>query len=360
MRHQIPGTLKGAGRRRWPTTGAIVGLLLLLAAPACAPATPTQKIAPSATAQVVVAATPLVRRVTPRPPTPETPHPSVTPTDGSPPPTPSSTPTLGPDQELSPIDGARLLRIASGAFWMGSAETELLTEPDEFPQRRVRLQEFWIDQTEVTNRQYASCVTAGACAAPPSELEPGDDRPYYGAQEYGDYPVANVSWAEAAAYCKWAGRRLPTEAEWERAARGRDARTHPWGWFGFVMDDRLNFCDRDCPYPWRDASLSDGFARTSPVGSYPQGASPSGALDMVGNLWEWVSDWYDSGAYATQPTEQPSGPLQGNYKVVRGGSWLDSTLGDRLSFFRAANRHWQLPEARRSYIGFRCAVSQPD
>jgi formylglycine-generating enzyme required for sulfatase activity len=81
---------------------------------------------------------------------------------------------------------------------------------------------------------------------------------------------------------------------------------------------------------------------------------------MVGNLWEWVSDWYDSGAYATQPTEQPSGPLQGNYKVVRGGSWLDSTLGDRLSFFRAANRHWQLPEARRSYIGFRCATSTND
>jgi eukaryotic-like serine/threonine-protein kinase len=337
-----------------------VWLLLLLAAPACAPATPVQKIAPSATAQALVAATPLVRHVTPRPPPTATPRPSATPDDGSPQPTPSSTPTLGPDQQLSPIDGARLVHIASGAFWMGSTETELLTEPDEFPQRRVRLQEFWIDQTEVTNRQYASCVAAGACAAPPSELEPGDDLPYYGALEYGDYPVANVSWAEAEAYCEWAGRRLPTEAEWERAARGRDARTYPWGWFGFVMNDRLNFCDQECPYPWADTRMSDGFARTSPVGSYPKGASPSGALDMAGNLWEWVGDWYDRGAYATLPTEQLGGPEQGYYKVVRGGSWLDSSLGDRLSFFRAANRHWQLPEARRSYIGFRCAISPPD
>jgi formylglycine-generating enzyme required for sulfatase activity len=309
-------------------------------------------------APVAVAVTPVVRRVTPQPPMPEattataaqaTPHATLTPT-----------PTLGPDQQLSPVDGARLVYLAAGFFWMGSSETDLLTEPDELPQRRVRLEEFWIDQTEVTNAQYAQCVAAGACAAPPPELEPGDALPYYGSPDFRAYPVANVSWEEAAAYCAWAGRRLPTEAEWERAARGRDARTHPWGWFGFVMDDRLNFCDRECPYPWADASLSDGFARTAPVGSYPNGASPSGAHDMAGNVWEWVSDWYAGAAYSTEPNEQPLGPAQGRYKVVRGGSWLDSTLGDRLSFFRAANRHWQLPDARRSYIGFRCATSTID
>ncbi len=343
-----------------PAAQVAVWLLLSLAVPACAPATPARVIAPSATALDIVAATPWVRRVTPQPPAPETPLPPTTPADGSPLPPPTSTPTLASDQRISPIDGARLVRVPGGEFWMGSTESERLTEPDEFPQRRVRLQEFWIDQTEVTNRQYASCVAAGACAEPPSKLELEDDRPYYGAPDYREYPVANVAWAEAAAYCKWAGRRLPTEAEWERAARGGDARTYPWGWFGVVMEDRLNFCDRECPYPWADVRLSDGFARTSPVGSYPEGASPSGTLDMSGNVWEWVSDWYDSGAYAIQPSEQPNGPEQGRYKVVRGGSWLDSTLGDHLSFFRAANRHWQLPEARRSYIGFRCAVSQAD
>lgn len=339
---------------------AVGWLVLLLASPACAPTQPAAVIVPSATAEAFVAATPAVRRVTPRPPTPKTPLPSVTPEDGSSKPTPSTTPTLGLEQRVSPVDGARLLYIPSGAFWMGSAESELLTEPDEFPQRRVSLPEFWIDQTEVTNRQYARCVAAGACAAPPAELEPDDPAPYYGQTEFSEYPVVNVSWGEAEAYCEWAGRRLPTEAEWERAARSRDGRTYPWGWFGFAMDDRLNFCDLECPYSWPGVQVSDGYGRTAPVGSYPKGASPYGALDMAGNVWEWTNDWYDSAAYATQPTEQPSGPEQGRYKVVRGGSWLDGPLGDRLSFFRVANRHWQPPDARLSYIGFRCAVSQPD
>ena len=347
-------TLRIRGRGSW--AGAC--LLSLLVAAGCTPATPTQVIPATTAAPVVVAATPAVRRVTPQPPTPKTP--TATAAQGTPHATLTSTPTLGPDQQVSPVDGAQLVHLAEGFFWMGSTEADLLTEPDELPQRRVRLEEFWIDQTEVTNGQYARCVAAGACAAPPEELEPGDALPYYGSPDFRTYPVANVSWEEAAAYCAWAGRRLPTEAEWERAARGRDARTHPWGWFGFVMDDRLNFCDRECPYPWADVSLSDGFARTAPVGSYPKGASPSGAYDMAGNVWEWVSDWYDAAAYSTEADKQPRGPVQGRYKVVRGGSWLDSSLGDRLSFFRAANRHWQLPDARRSYIGFRCATSTID
>ncbi len=240
---------------------------------------------------------------------------------------------------------------------MGSAEAEVPSEPDEHPQHRVRLAAFWIDQAEITNGQYARCVAAGACEAPPAEFEPGDGATYYGNPEFATFPVVNVSWYQAEAYCTWAGRRLPSEAEWERAARSRDARTYPWGWFGLLMDDRLNFCERECPYPWRDDRVSDGFARTSPVGSFPKGASAYGALDMAGNVWEWVSDWYDSGGYGLELAVDPSGPVEGHYKVVRGGSWLDGTLSDRLAFARAANRHWQLPDAAQSYIGIRCAVS---
>jgi len=337
--------------------GLLLAGLLLLAASACAPATPAQAIPPIATTPAPLAETPQIRRITPEPPASKTPLPSATPDDGSPQPTASATSPIQPGQELSETDGARLVRVGGGPFWMGSAESEVLTEPDEFPQRRVDLQPFWIDQTEVTNRQYALCVRAGECEAPPARLEVGDELPYYGAEAYDDHPVANVSWTDAEAYCRWAGRRLPTEAEWERAARGRDSRTYPWGWFGLTMSDRLNFCDLECPYSWPDARVSDGYARTAPVGSYPRGASPYGALDMAGNVWEWVSDWYDSAAYASLPADQPSGPEQGRYKVVRGGSWLDGALGDRLSFFRVANRHWQPPEARLSYIGFRCAMS---
>lgn len=315
---------------------------------------------PSATPPGLPPATPQVRRVTPQQAT-ETPLlPSATPSSGSPQPSPTATPTLGPGQQISTIDGARVQRVPAGDSWMGSADSELLTEPDELPQHRVRLQAFWIDQTEVTNRHYALCVSAGKCDPPPAELELGDEQAYYAAQEFADYPVTNVSWVQAEAYCQWTGRRLPSEAEWERAARGRDARIYPWGWFGLVMDDRLNFCDQECPYPWRDARLSDGHARTAPVGSYPRGASPYGALDMAGNVWEWVSDWYDPAAYSSELAEQPAGSEQGRYKVVRGGSWLDGTLGDHMAFARAANRHWQPPNASQSYIGFRCAASAQD
>jgi formylglycine-generating enzyme required for sulfatase activity len=342
-----------------PSTFLLAALSAWLIA-SCAPSTrsvPTL-ITPTATRQRALA-TPDVRRVTPRAIRTATAIPaSSTPVIRTPSATPDTSKVL--DSVVSPIDGAVLVLVPAGSSWMGSSKDERLTEPDEFPLHRVNLPTYWMDQAEVTNQQYTLCVQAGACVPPEKLLLPTDPEPYFGNPAFEAHPVVHVSWEQANDYCTWAERRLPTEAEWERAARGRDARTYPWGWFGALMGDRLNFCDQECPYAWREERVSDGFARTAPVGSFPAGASPYGALDMAGNVWEWVSDWYAADSYPDGTIDEPLGPLTGNYKVVRGGSWLDGTLLDRLAFARAANRHWQDPEAGRGFIGFRCAVADED
>ena len=255
------------------------------------------------------------------------------------PPTPAPSPGMGSTM-VSDRDGMTLVYVPAGEFLMGSAEGDTDADADEKPQHQVYLDAFWMDRTEVTTDQYQQCVAAGKCAAPSCR-----------GTGQGNHPVVCVSWQDAADYCAWAGRRLPTEAEWEKAARGTDGRKYPWGNQN-VAGDRLNFADRSLDVDWADKNVNDGYQFTAPVGSYPKGASPYGALDMAGNVWEWVADWYDENYYSSSPARNPVGPASGNSRVLRGGSWVDDQWG-----VSAAHRFWSLPDYRFDNLGFRCALS---
>jgi serine/threonine-protein kinase len=229
-----------------------------------------------------------------------------------------------------------LVFVPAGSFLMGSADSDGMAYADEKPQHSVSLDAFWIDRTEVTNGKYALCVQAKACRTPLRFSSNVHDH-YYGNSEYADFPVIYVSWNDAHAYCQWAGRRLPTEAEWEKAARGTDVRIYPWG--NDPPDKTLlNF-----------NNIIQDIAKT---GNYPGGASPYGALDMAGNVWEWVADWYGLNAYAQGPASNPTGPGSGTQRVLRGGSWHYDAAGVRSAY------RFQKEPAFSSYeIGIRCASS---
>ncbi len=216
-------------------------------------------------------------------------------------------------------------------------------EPEE-PKHTVTLAAFYIDQYEVTNTRYRQCVEAGHCQAPTS-CNLGT--PTYDEADRADHPVVCVSWHEARSYCEWRGARLPTEAEWEKAAGGMDGRLYPWG--NEFDGSRLNFCDSNCRSGHAHPGYDDGYTYTGPVGSYPQGVSPYGVHNMAGNVWEWVQSQYRPYPYQADDGRES---LEGTAsRVARGGSWRGYGY-----YGRAAGRSALEPDFRIHNLGFRCAA----
>jgi formylglycine-generating enzyme required for sulfatase activity len=295
-------------------------------------------------------------------PPPETPLPIQVPTDvisaptgvpsalpvtgiGSPSPTaeaPTATEvaTLSASAPLSEfIDskGVAMVLVREGDFLMGGADPN--AEPDEKPLHTVTLNAYYIDKFEVTNARYQACVEDGACEPPIRSyfFSESPNRIYYGNPQYDNFPVIYVDWNRANAYCEWRGARLPTEAQWEKAARGSpDARMYPWG-------KELNKCQ---------VNNQKCDNRTSEAGFYTSGKSPYGAYDMVGNVWEWVADWYSANYYENLFANNPTGPISGQSRVLRGGSWTAFDI-------RVSNRKGVAPDSATFDIGFRCASPAP-
>jgi formylglycine-generating enzyme required for sulfatase activity len=219
--------------------------------------------------------------------------------------------------------------VPATTFMMGCHQAiDPNCDADESPYHAVTLAAYAIDRTEVTQMAYQQCVAASACTLPFTNFDPAG---------HAAFPVTNVSWMQAATYCAFVGARLPTEAEWELAARGTDGRVYPWG--NAPADCTLaNIAGTGCP----------GYVE--PVGSHPSGASPYGALDMAGNVWEWTADYYDATYYATSPSTAPTGPTTGTNRTYRGGSY-----GNDATLARASNRaSTYSPGVGGSGLGFRC------
>jgi formylglycine-generating enzyme required for sulfatase activity len=247
----------------------------------------------------------------------------------TPPPTFTPTPGIG-SAMTSEKDGMVIVFVPAGEFTMGGDSYSI-----EQPIHQVNLDAFWIDQTEVTNAMYAKCVNDNQC--PPKNLSSHKRSDYFGNPEFDTYPVLYIDWNMAKAYCEWAGRRLPTEAEWEKAARGTDGRIYPWG-NASPNNTLLNY----------NRNVDD----TTEVGKYPAGASPYGAYDMAGNVWEWVSSLYQPYPYDAGDGRENSS--SSGSRVLRGGSWYNDDY-----FVRSTYRIWYAPTSWNYGFGFRCSLSQP-
>jgi serine/threonine-protein kinase len=265
------------------------------------------------------------------------------------------------DTQFRNTDGMTMVYVPAGQFKMGSDDLDECLYSN--PAHDVSIDAFWIDQTEVTNSMFAKFLNdqGNQLNDGIAWLEPGSGHRgiKYGYIEehndsfstldgYDDYPVIEVSWYGAAAYCAWIGGRLPTEAEWEYAARGPDGNQYPWG--NTFDGERVNYCDKYCPESWKDKTFIDGAIRWTDVGSYPEGVSWCGALDMAGNVWEWVNDWWSENYYTNSPTDNPDGPESGDFRIGRGGSWYDE--GWRMNSI--CRKGLQSSSARMHWVGFRC------
>jgi formylglycine-generating enzyme required for sulfatase activity len=244
---------------------------------------------------------------------------------------PSDTPEVSKSAEISDAKDVAMRFVPAGNFIMGSDNGF----ENERPVHNVYLDDFYIDKDEVTNALYQACVDDDACQ-PPNKTSSFTRDSYYGNSQYANYPVVYVDWDDARAYCQWRGIDLPTEAQWEKAARGTDGRAYPWG------------NDIDQSY----ANYNDAAGDTTEVGSYENGKSRYGVYDMAGNAWEWVSDWYSDTYYLDTPLTNPPGPASGKFHVLRGGSWHnDETI------VTTSNRGWnQLEYFDNTDFGFRCAM----
>jgi formylglycine-generating enzyme required for sulfatase activity len=343
---------------------ALIGLGAALLAAACAPSE-SEQIATITQIAADIIATQTAQAPTATPVTP--------------------TPTLGPgDTRTSPVDGMTMVYIPGGEYTLGSTQADVdwavaaclefrddcnaSSYEDEMPQHTVQLDPYWIDQTEITYGMFALFVEETGYETDAERYQYAyvyydedwdrerdadwSDRMYYDHESFEDNPVINVSWYDAWAYCEWAGRRLPTEAEWEAAARGTDLRIFPWG-DDAPADELANLADKNIPKTdWRNNDVDDGYGFTAPVMSYPEGASPFDVLGMAGNVKEWVYDGYASG-YDLEPSAQnPVYTADTEKRVCRGGSYA-SGLNDA----RAANRRGIDPLWSLSDYGFRCAFS---
>lgn len=254
-------------------------------------------------------------------------------------PTPAPTPSPTPEPFVNET-GSLMLYLPGGVFIVGDDEGE----SDERPAHRANLSPFYIDETEISNREYALCVDDGACA-PPDRSSATRYSSYYGNPTYDEYPVIFVSWYDAEQFCDWRDARLPTEAEWEYAASydpiNQIKLIYPWG--DAFEGTFLNFNASGSPW-------DDGYADTAPITAYPEGRSPLGIYNMAGNVMEWVQDWYDPRYYRTATEVNPLGPEMGEFKAIRGGSWLSGT--DDVEAVARTNFD---PTVSRANLGFRCA-----
>ncbi len=297
-------------------------------------------------------------------------------------PTQESSPTLEPtvlasgDTRVSDVDGMEQIYIGPGEFTMGADDEDAKdtnanvngVAAPENPVTTVYVDAFWIDKYEVTNHQYSLCVNAGVCLEP-KLLTTFLGKEYYDNPDYANYPVTYVDFYMARDYCQWAGRRLPVEREWEKAARGTDARKYTWG-NDPVANDKGNFCDGNCPKAHANHNYDDGYAETAPVGSYPNGASAYGVMDMAGNVWEWVNtipmnypydardgreapDTRPGSCYPPHPCAENEVPFgAGPQRVWRGGTWANGPW-----WMRVTVRYHSVPGYYHNSLGFRCAAN---
>lgn len=274
-----------------------------------------------------------------------------------------------PARQGAAPDLSGMVVVPAGAFRMGATAAEaerarVLCEAagladcdaafdDQQPARTVTTAAFYVDRTETTNADYGECVAARVCD-PPRDLSSYAHAAYFD-REFANYPVIHVTWDDARTYCAWRGKRLLTEAEWEKAARW-DPDTGMvtlWPWGNDIDGPRLNLCDDECPFE-AQFPVRDAFAEIAPVGSFPRGASPVGTFDMAGNVWEWVADTYAPDAYTAGDAADPSGPSEGEARVRRGGAWNSAAPFTMTTF-----RGHAAPDQHDYETGIRCGADVP-